>query len=229
MEKNMNFYTNLTKGFLAAVMTISAASTFATSTNDGSTGPAATTTNATTTDAVAPHDSTTTTTTQTMTNDADSAKPIAPADDGVIVNTIKNLFMADPQLNTSNIEVSSVKGDVQLKGALDTDEQYEKAVMIAGSVDGVQNVNTDELTVKDSKQPLKDLYITAKIKGALIKNKLLDPKNIEFWSVHVETKDGIVYLTGTVDDQSQKDNMVKIIQSVQGVGAVNTDGLTVKQ
>jgi hyperosmotically inducible protein len=40
-------------------------------------------------------------------------------------------------------------------------------------VSGVKDIKVDMLTVKESKQPLKDTYITAKVKGLLLRADIL--------------------------------------------------------
>lgn len=145
-----------------------------------------------------------------------------------ITSKINKMYAADKELDAVKIEVHNMNGIIHLKGALDTDSQYEKAVMLAGSVKGVDEVNADLLTVKKSEQPLTDVFITAKVKGLLIKNKILDTKDIQYWPINIETKNGVVYISGTIDKQVQKENIIEIIHSIDGVTSINTNGLIVK-
>jgi osmotically-inducible protein OsmY len=41
-------------------------------------------------------------------------------------------------------------------------------------------------------------------------------------SIHVETNNGIVYLSGTADSKKQADNAIAIAQSVEGVKKVES-------
>ncbi|AHE65929.1 BON domain-containing protein [Legionella oakridgensis] len=118
------------------------------------------------------------------------------------------------------INVSVKGGVVYLSGQLPSDTDYEKAVTLAESTKGVLDVNVDNLTVKDSKNPLYDSYLTAKVKGALIQTDVLD-KDIPSWSVSVETKNGEVFLSGTVKSDQEKQEVVKVVNSVNGVTKVN--------
>lgn len=61
-------------------------------------------------------------------------------DDSVITTKVKSLLVADQGLSAFDIEVETFKGTVQLSGFVDTEEQAEKAVEIAESVDGVRDV-----------------------------------------------------------------------------------------
>ena len=88
----------------------------------------------------------------------------------------------------------------------------------ADSIVGVADVDTTNLSIKDSKEPLAYMMITAKIKGLLIKEKLFGEKDVAPINTSVETKDGVVYLTGVVNNQAQIDNAISIIKnSVPGV------------
>lgn len=149
-------------------------------------------------------------------------------DDSVIDAKVNAKLLLDKTLSPSNIDVSSKDGIVTLKGTVDSEQQYASAIMIAESVEGVKDVNIDFFKVKESTQPFTDMAITSKIKGRLIKNKVLDIKNVKFWSLDVETNNGVVYLSGTVDTLDQKNNVIQIATSVDGVKSVNSDGLSLK-
>ncbi|KTC64883.1 osmotically inducible protein Y (plasmid) [Legionella adelaidensis] len=115
----------------------------------------------------------------------------------------------------------SVKGAVvYLTGQLPSDTDYDKVITAAESVQGVSDINVDQLTVKDSSQPLYDTYITAKVKGALIQNDIMG-KDIPAWSISVETKDGQVFLSGKIATQQEKQNIMNVVKSVKGVTKVN--------
>jgi hyperosmotically inducible periplasmic protein len=75
---------------------------------------------------------------------------------------------------------------------------------------------------KESKQAASDGAITSKIKS-----KYLLEKNFKSFDVSVETKDGIVVLSGFVDNQATKSRAGKIAAGVKGVKSVS-NGLVVK-
>ena len=75
---------------------------------------------------------------------------------------------------------------------------------------------------KESKQAVSDGAITSKIKS-----KYLLEKNFKSLDVSVETKEGIVLLSGFVDNQATKSRAGKIAAGVKGVKAVS-NGLVVK-
>lgn len=72
----------------------------------------------------------------------------------------------------------------------------------------------------DGNDRISDIGITAKIKGLYISKKLFDGKDISVTDVKVDTSDGVVHLSGTVDNQEQANNAVKYAKSVEGVKKV---------
>lgn len=121
---------------------------------------------------------------------------------------------------TGKVQIQVINGVVSLSGQLESDTDYEKAITLVKSVKGVYDVNADNLTVKDSTHPLKDTYITAKVKGSLIQKDLFDT-DIPSWSIGVETKDGKVFLSGKATTDVEKQQILQVVQSVNGVTAVD--------
>jgi len=141
-----------------------------------------------------------------------TVRAMTPEDDTAITNTLKKLIHETVTLSKLNVEVSTSKGVITLKGNVDSDTQVGLLVEHAESIIGVIDVDASQLTVKDSKQPLVDTIITAKIKGLFIREKLFGEKDIAAINTSVETKDGVVYLSGVVDNQQQIDNAIEIIK-----------------
>lgn len=67
-----------------------------------------------------------------------------------------------------------------------------------------------------------DGWITTKVKS-----KLAVAKNVKATDISVETKDGVVTLTGAVPSAAVKSHVVREARSVKGVKSVNASGLTV--
>jgi hyperosmotically inducible periplasmic protein len=53
-----------------------------------------------------------------------------------------------------------------------------------------------------------------------INKKTIMRKDIPAWSVHVETRNGHVYLSGTVMSETERQHIVAIVESVKGVSKV---------
>jgi len=73
-----------------------------------------------------------------------------------------------------------------------------------------------------SDQPVKDSFITTKVKAELAKDKGTSGRDI-----HVTTKDGVVMLDGTVASQAEKELAEHDAKRIKGVVAVH-NGLTVQ-
>lgn len=95
-------------------------------------------------------------------------------------------------------------------------------MQLAESVDGVRDVDTEKLKIKESKHPMDDAYITAKVKGLFIQHDLFSDEDVATMPVSVETNNGIVYLSGTVDNEEQLKNAIKIAKTVKGVNKVES-------
>jgi osmotically-inducible protein OsmY len=80
---------------------------------------------------------------------------------------------------------------------------------------------TDRATTKAA-AAVDDAAITAKVKTAVIAEPGLSALKID-----VDTKDGVVTLTGTVDSAAMKDRAQQVAQGVSGVRSV-VDNLVVK-
>lgn len=147
--------------------------------------------------------------------------------DTAITAKIKAMYLKAPLLKSTSISVTTNNGEVILVGKVETDSEYERAVTLAESVDGVAKVDADKLKVKASKSPINDTYLTAKVKGVFLKEKIFGDKEVEVWPVKVETKDGVVELSGEVDSDAIEKNLVQLAKGVSGVKSVKS-ALTVK-
>lgn len=150
------------------------------------------------------------------------------ATDAIITVQIKSKIAADKNLSVFSEDVSTINnGVVVLSGVVDSETDATALIQLAGSVDGVRDVDTENLKVKDSMHPMNDAYITAKIKGQFMQAKIFDDKDVAVTLVSVETNNGVVHLSGTVDNNEQMQNAIKLAQSVKGVKKVESR-LTVK-
>jgi hyperosmotically inducible protein len=142
--------------------------------------------------------------------------------DSDITNNVKSKLSADQTTANSNIDVATNKGVVTLSGNLQTEAEADAAIENANSVVGVKDVDSDKLMVKDSSHPYQDAYITAKVKGSFVREKLFDNSPIAVTSIHVETKNGVVYLNGSVKTKAQETTAIKLAKEIKGVKGVQS-------
>ena len=147
-------------------------------------------------------------------------------DEAASTVAIKTKYAAEPMLSTFDIHVTLKNKTAYLKGQVDTDMQYDKAIYIASSLKGVDDVNADELKVKDSKHPMDDAMITAKAKGALIRDAIFSDKEVDAMPFTNETKDGVVFVKGKARSLEVKNNALQSIKNVKGVKSVK-DSITI--
>lgn len=146
-------------------------------------------------------------------------------DDKLLVSKVKTALISDKTADADEINVEVYKGVVQLNGFVDNEKELARAEEVARGVEGVKGVENN-LTLKQAAQTtggvIDDSSITAKVKTALIESD-----DTEAGDIKVETRGGVVQLSGFVANESQKAAATKVAQSVSGVKSVK-NGLSVK-
>ncbi|MCH0598572.1 molecular chaperone OsmY, partial [Klebsiella pneumoniae] len=105
---------------------------------------------------------------------------------------------------STDISVKTDNKVVTLSGFVESQTQAEEAVNVAKGVEGVSSVS-DKLHVRDSKESSVKGYAGDAATTSEIKAKLLADDIVPSRMVKVETTDGVVQLSGTVENQAQSD------------------------
>jgi hyperosmotically inducible protein len=146
-------------------------------------------------------------------------------DDTVILGKVKSALIGDKTADADEINVEVRKGIVQLNGFVDNAKEKAQAETVAKAVSGVKGVENN-LLIKQAEQTtggvIDDSSVTAKVKSALIESA--DTKGGD---IKVETRGGVVQLSGFVESEAQKNAATKVAQSVKGVTAVK-NSLSIK-
>lgn len=153
--------------------------------------------------------------------------------DAGITTAVKTQLAADDTVKAYQIDVETRDKVVTLSGSVNTEAEKTQAVAVARLVDGVANV-VDNITVRGTAEgamprpadtpggdAVRDAAVTAAVKTKL----LADPKTSGL-KIDVDTKDGMVTLTGTVRSQGEKDEAVRLARQTENVRNV-TDQMTV--
>lgn len=74
----------------------------------------------------------------------------------------------------------------------------------------------------ESQQPASDTWITTKVKS-----DMLATDNVPGSDIKVETKNGVVWLSGLVKTQAEKDKAVSVAKGIEGVKKVEVANLKV--
>jgi hyperosmotically inducible protein len=151
--------------------------------------------------------------------------PGEQVDDAALLTSVKSALAADPVTEAGEINVDVNRGTVKLAGFVHSSKEKSKAGDIARSVDGVQTVQND-IAVKaeheSTGEVIDDSIITGKVKAALIADSTTKAHQI-----NVETKGGVVQLSGFVDNANAKAAATNVAKSVTGVKDVKNE-LSVK-
>ena len=151
--------------------------------------------------------------------------PGEQVDDAALLTSVKSALAADPVTEAGEINVDVNRGVVKLAGFVDSSQEKQKAGEVARKVDGVQSVQND-ISVKKSNEStgevIDDSILTAKVKAALIADS-----STKAHQINVETKGGVVQLSGFVDDAAAKSAATNVAKSVTGVKDVKNE-LSVK-
>jgi len=146
-------------------------------------------------------------------------------DDAAVTAKIKAEILQAPSLKSSEINVETFKGVVQLSGFVGSQDEINTAAEVARKVKGVSEVHNDvkiksagTATKEGTGEFVDNAAVTAKVKAALLKDSSLKSSEIS-----VETFKGVVQLTGFVGYQSEADTAAKLAAKVEGVKSVKND------
>lgn len=67
--------------------------------------------------------------------------------DGVITTKVKTAFFSDLIIESSDISVETLDGEVQLSGFVENQSQIDRAIELAGKIDGVKKI-LNEMSIK---------------------------------------------------------------------------------
>lgn len=142
-------------------------------------------------------------------------------DDSVITGKVKAALIDNSSTKARQIDVETFRGTVQLNGFVDSADAKAAATRVARSVNGVKKVDNN-LSVQTERrsvgEAIDDSVITAKVKAALIADK-----NVKAHEVNVETREGVVQLSGFVDNALAKSTASEVARGVSGVKSVQND------
>jgi hyperosmotically inducible periplasmic protein len=138
-------------------------------------------------------------------------------DDNTINASVKSELIGNKVTKANNINVETYKGVVQLSGFAETQAEVDEAGRVAAGVHGVKAVtNNISIGAKTSTgTKLDDSMTTGKVKAAL-----MDADGVKSGEINVETKGGVVQLSGFVDSADMKKKAGDAAAAVSGVKEV---------
>jgi hyperosmotically inducible protein len=120
------------------------------------------------------------------------------------------------------VHVKSEDGVVTLTGTLPDKDEKALAEDTVGNLPGVVRV-VNNITIEEEPPARSDAWIATKIRMDLLVHA-----NVSATSTQVQVNDGVVLLTGTVDNIAQKDLTEAYVKDIEGVKSVN-NALVVKE
>jgi hyperosmotically inducible protein len=123
--------------------------------------------------------------------------------------------------------VSTQDKVVTLTGNLNSQAEKDRALEIARSTPGVKNV-VDMLAVRTSAEsgeapdPNRTVgeHIDDAVITAAVKSRLLDDPQVKGLRIDVDTRQGVVFLTGTAGSQEEVDRAVELARTTEHVREV---------
>ena len=142
-------------------------------------------------------------------------------DDSLLTTRVKAALLDNIDIKSFDVKVETRKGDVMLSGFVDNQAQIDHALAIARAVPGVVTVS-NSVNLKGAPTTIgtkiDDTVITAQVKAALMADD-----SIKSADIAAVTRDGIVQLSGFVNNQPQIDRALAVAGSIKGVIRINNE------
>jgi hyperosmotically inducible protein len=152
------------------------------------------------------------------------------ATDPGITTKVKAKLAADDTVKAYQIDVTTQNKVVTLTGNLDNEAAKARALELARNTEGVVEV-VDMIAVQTSEheadapegdrtvgEHIDDAGITMKVKA-----KLLDDPAVKGLQIDVDTREGVVYLTGSVRSENEKEQAIRLAKETEGVRDVQAN------
>jgi osmotically-inducible protein OsmY len=158
--------------------------------------------------------------------------------DAGVTSKVKSKLAADDTVKAYQIDVDTSDHVVTLSGNVESDAARDRAVVLARQTEGVKDVVVN-ITVSGGSVAMPGEHNTSPtaaaaddkardVGGAIsdgalttaVKSKLLVDPDVSGLKIDVDTKDGVVTLTGTVENSRQRSEAVQIARRTEGVKRV---------
>ena len=156
-----------------------------------------------------------------------------------ITTAVKSKMAADDTVKAYKIDVDTKDHVVTLTGTVDNSAAKDRAVTIARTTEGVNNV-IDNLTVSPGATPTTGIDDSAQKKAGdaadragelvgdaaittAVKSKLLADTDVSGLKIDVDTTAGVVTLHGTVPSAAERRRAVQLAKETTGVKSVKDD------
>ena len=147
-----------------------------------------------------------------------------------LTSKIKTKLAADPVVKAHQIDVDSNNGVVTLTGNIDSAEAKDRAIALARETKGVAEVR-DMIEVRagmaegDAPDTDRTVGVTMDDAGITmkVKQKLLDDPEVKGLKIDVDTREGVVFLTGSVATTQVREQAIRLARETEGVRDVQAN------
>ncbi|MEH6800329.1 MAG: BON domain-containing protein [Halopseudomonas sabulinigri] len=147
--------------------------------------------------------------------------------------TIKSKLLWNSNTEGLDVNVTTKNGVVNLSGTAQSEAAKDLAGMLAKDTDGVRRVDNEirvnadataaakaQNTADDAGEAISDAWITSKIKSSYLLSS-----NLSGLDISVDTKNGVVALSGTAMSSAEKDLAIRTAKNIKGVNEVTAENL----
>ncbi len=153
----------------------------------------------------------------------------ASSDMGVTAK-VKAKFAADDVVKSSQIDVATKNGIVTLTGNVDSAGAKNRALELARGTSGATSV-VDMISAREASgngdAPATDRTLGEAIDDAGItvdvKSRLLDDPQVKGLGIDVDTREGVVFLTGSVGSDAERQKAIQLARDAKGVRDVQAN------
>jgi osmotically-inducible protein OsmY len=154
----------------------------------------------------------------------------AASTDAWLITKVKSTLLFHRNVNATGTEVLAKDGTVTLRGEATSEAQKSLTTEYVKDVEGVKNVKNEMTVLTAAMKPGKKTIgekmdtMTESIDDAsitaLVKTTLLYHRSTSALKTTVETKEGVVKLSGKAKNAAEKDLATKLVSDVHGVKRV---------
>lgn len=177
---------------------------------------------------------------QTPADEDHSSSMTEAVSDAWITTKVKADLATTKDVSGSDISVTTVDGVVTLTGVLSTRAEVDRAIATTRAIKGVHDVDAAGLKVGNAAalgdaddapdatrsvgDVVDDSWITTKLKADLAVTE-----GVPATAISVDTVDGVVTLSGTLQSELAMKKAVAVARAIKGVRQVDASALVVKE
>ena len=157
-------------------------------------------------------------------------------DDATITSSVKSKLLWSKHTDGLKTDVDTQRGQVKLTGTADSEAAKSLATQLTKNTRGVVGVDNQlvvtaptatvadksKAATKEAGEDVADGWITTKVKSTLLYSSNVDGSDIK-----VDTKNGVVTLSGKVDTGAERALAIELARNVRGVKSVQSKGLKI--